>query len=33
MLSVLAPTGQGELAGLLAELLGRLEGRMGALRA
>ncbi|MFE4962571.1 MarR family winged helix-turn-helix transcriptional regulator [Streptomyces sp. NPDC056660] len=33
VLSVLAPDGQGELAGLLAELLGRLEGRMGALRA
>ncbi|MFF0223131.1 MarR family winged helix-turn-helix transcriptional regulator [Streptomyces sp. NPDC004629] len=33
VLSVLAPEGQGELAGLLAELLSRLEGRMGALRA
>ncbi|MFI1071272.1 MarR family winged helix-turn-helix transcriptional regulator [Streptomyces puniciscabiei] len=33
VLSVLAPQGQRELAGLLAELLGRLEGRMGALRA
>jgi DNA-binding MarR family transcriptional regulator len=33
VLSVLAPEGQGELAALLAELLGRLEGRMGALRA
>ncbi|OLZ72272.1 MarR family transcriptional regulator [Streptomyces sp. IMTB 2501] len=33
VLSVLEPEGQGELAGLLAELLGRLEGRMGALRA
>ncbi|MFD8723275.1 MarR family winged helix-turn-helix transcriptional regulator [Streptomyces sp. NPDC059629] len=33
VLSVLAPPGQGELASLLAELLGRLEGRMGALRA
>ncbi|MEV6054359.1 MarR family transcriptional regulator [Streptomyces sp. NPDC052107] len=32
VLSVLAPEGQGELAILLAELLGRLEGRMGALR-
>ncbi|MEU9444268.1 MarR family transcriptional regulator [Streptomyces sp. NPDC048304] len=33
VLSVLAPQGQGELAGLLAELLSRLEGRMEALRA
>ncbi|MEU8713174.1 MULTISPECIES: MarR family transcriptional regulator [unclassified Streptomyces] len=33
VLSVLAPDGQGELAGLLAELLGRLESRTGALRA
>ncbi|GHE03019.1 MarR family winged helix-turn-helix transcriptional regulator [Streptomyces alanosinicus] len=33
VLSVLAPEGQDELAVLLAELLGRLEGRMGALRA
>ena len=33
VLSVLAPEGQGQLAGLLAELLSRLEGRMGALRA
>ncbi|MFF4315361.1 MarR family winged helix-turn-helix transcriptional regulator [Streptomyces sp. 900105755] len=32
VLSVLAPEGQGELAGLLAELLGRLEGRTGVLR-
>jgi DNA-binding MarR family transcriptional regulator len=33
VLSVLAPQGQGELAGLLAELLTQLEGRMGVLRA
>ncbi|PKW06187.1 DNA-binding transcriptional regulator, MarR family [Streptomyces sp. 1222.5] len=33
VLSVLAPEGQGELAGLLAELLSRLEGLSGALRA
>ncbi|MEW2155677.1 MarR family transcriptional regulator [Streptomyces sp. NPDC007189] len=33
VLSVLAPQGQSELAGLLAELLSRLEGRMEALRA
>jgi DNA-binding MarR family transcriptional regulator len=33
VLSVLAPGRQGELAGLLAELLSRLEGRMDALRA
>ncbi|WP_323376352.1 MarR family transcriptional regulator [Streptomyces sp. RB17] len=33
VLSVLAPEGLDELAVLLAELLGRLEGRMGALRA
>ncbi|MFY4722642.1 MarR family winged helix-turn-helix transcriptional regulator [Streptomyces sp. LaBMicrA B280] len=33
VLSVLAPTGRDDLAGLLAELLSRLEGRMGALRA
>jgi DNA-binding MarR family transcriptional regulator len=33
VLSVLAPEGQDELAGLLAELLSRLEGHMGALRA
>ncbi|MGW7525820.1 MarR family winged helix-turn-helix transcriptional regulator [Streptomyces sp. NPDC054783] len=33
VLSVMAPEGQGELAGLLAELLGRLEGRTGAVRA
>ncbi|MER6536607.1 MarR family winged helix-turn-helix transcriptional regulator [Streptomyces sp. 900105755] len=32
VLSVVAPEGQGELAGLLAQLLGRLEGRTGALR-
>ncbi|MFH9660306.1 MarR family winged helix-turn-helix transcriptional regulator [Streptomyces sp. NPDC017248] len=32
VLSVLAPDGQGELAGLLAGLLGRLESRTGALR-
>ncbi|MFE9450345.1 MarR family winged helix-turn-helix transcriptional regulator [Streptomyces sp. NPDC006739] len=32
VLSVLAPEGQDELAALLADLLGRLEGRMGALR-
>ncbi|MGW4733532.1 MarR family winged helix-turn-helix transcriptional regulator [Streptomyces shenzhenensis] len=33
VLSVLAPEGQGELAGLLAGLLSRLEGRTAALRA
>lgn len=33
VLEVLDPPRQGELATLLAELLGRLEGRMGALRA
>ncbi|MFF7972574.1 MarR family transcriptional regulator [Streptomyces sp. NPDC007905] len=33
VLSVLAPEGQTELAALLADLLSRLEGRMGALRA
>ncbi|MFF9020184.1 MarR family winged helix-turn-helix transcriptional regulator [Streptomyces eurythermus] len=33
VLSVLPPGDQAGLAGLLAELLGRLEGRMGALRA
>ncbi|MFE0515973.1 MarR family winged helix-turn-helix transcriptional regulator [Streptomyces sp. NPDC058964] len=33
VLSALAPEGQEELAGLLAELLSRLEGRIGALRA
>ncbi|WP_317441896.1 MarR family winged helix-turn-helix transcriptional regulator [Streptomyces collinus] len=33
VLSVLAPEGQGDLAALLADLLSRLEGRMGALRA
>ncbi|MDN3262435.1 MarR family transcriptional regulator [Streptomyces sp. CSDS2] len=33
VLSVLPPRDQDQLAGLLAELLGRLEGRMGALRA
>ncbi|WP_078993129.1 MarR family winged helix-turn-helix transcriptional regulator [Streptomyces sp. MMG1121] len=33
VLAVLAPAGQGELAGLLGELLSRLEGRMEALRA
>ncbi|MEW2511983.1 MarR family transcriptional regulator [Streptomyces sp. NPDC046870] len=33
VLSVLDPGGQGELAGLLAELLSRLEGRAGGLRA
>ncbi|MFF8730567.1 MarR family winged helix-turn-helix transcriptional regulator [Streptomyces sp. NPDC015171] len=33
VLSVLPDQGRHELAGLLAELLGRLEGRMGALRA
>ncbi|MFI9248834.1 MarR family winged helix-turn-helix transcriptional regulator [Streptomyces sp. NPDC053069] len=33
VLSGLAPEGQHELAGLLAELLSRLEGHMGALRA
>lgn len=32
VLSVLAPPGQDELADLLAELLARLEGRMGSLR-
>ncbi|MCD9879900.1 MarR family winged helix-turn-helix transcriptional regulator [Streptomyces guryensis] len=32
VLAVLDPPGQGELAGLLGELLGRLEGRLGALR-
>ncbi|MFF4505904.1 MarR family winged helix-turn-helix transcriptional regulator [Streptomyces sp. NPDC001401] len=32
VLAVLDPQGQGELAGLLGELLGRLEGRLGALR-
>ncbi|MCX4878886.1 MarR family winged helix-turn-helix transcriptional regulator [Streptomyces sp. NBC_00847] len=33
VLSVLDPQGQDELAGLLGELLGRLEGRHGTLRA
>ncbi|MGW4569266.1 MarR family winged helix-turn-helix transcriptional regulator [Streptomyces sp. NPDC004561] len=33
VLSTLAPEGQDELAGLLAELLSRLEGRTGAVRA
>ncbi|MCX5059354.1 MarR family transcriptional regulator [Streptomyces sp. NBC_00201] len=33
VLSVLDPQGQDELAGLLGELLGRLEGRRGSLRA
>ncbi|WP_256256030.1 MarR family winged helix-turn-helix transcriptional regulator [Streptomyces sp. MUSC 14] len=33
VLSILAPEGQAELAILLGELLGRLEGRTGALRA
>ncbi|MET9176016.1 MarR family winged helix-turn-helix transcriptional regulator [Streptomyces misionensis] len=33
VLSVLAPTGRDDLAALLGELLTRLEGRMGALRA
>ncbi|WBO69453.1 MarR family transcriptional regulator [Streptomyces camelliae] len=33
VLAVLDPDGQGQLAGLLGELLSRLEGRMGALRA
>lgn len=33
VLGVLAPEGQDELAGLLGELLGRLEGRLGTLRA
>ncbi|MET9386028.1 MarR family transcriptional regulator [Streptomyces sp. NPDC002928] len=33
VLEVLDPPSQGELSELLAELLGRLEGRMGALRA
>ncbi|MGW3204755.1 MarR family winged helix-turn-helix transcriptional regulator [Streptomyces sp. NPDC001135] len=33
VLSVLPPAGQGELAGLLAELLSHLEGRTGTLRA
>lgn len=33
VLSVLSADGQTELAALLADLLGRLEGRMGALRA
>lgn len=33
VLSVLDPEGQGQLAVLLGELLGRLEGRTGALRA
>ncbi|MFJ9541173.1 MarR family winged helix-turn-helix transcriptional regulator [Streptomyces sp. NPDC101225] len=33
VLAVLDPRGQGELAGLLGELLGRLEGHLGALRA
>lgn len=32
VLSGLAPRGQGELAALLGELLGELEGRLGALR-
>lgn len=32
VLSELSPKGQSQLAGLLGELLGRLEGRMGALR-
>jgi DNA-binding MarR family transcriptional regulator len=32
VLSVLAPEGRDELAGLLSELLGRLEGRLDALR-